>query len=203
MYSQVTALVSEDGGTFLGFQIKDEQVVYGVRNVRFNNSRFKGVKDNVHPLLEKAHQLWSGDYQGMANLLEEALQDQDFSKTVRILHRNTLSPIWGDLYDSDPSDIDNFKHINTYNIKSRSHDCCVKNLLSFVEKRLERQNAPLLERLEREVTLVKRKISSVKKYQGLGLITLFSAAVLASTFMIRSTYQLYSSLAWKVKSAVF
>ncbi len=140
---------------------------------------------------------------GDTNLLEEALQDQDFSETVQILHRNPFSPVWGDLYDSDPSDIDNFDHINTYNVKARSHDCCVKNLLTFVEKRLERQNAPLLERLEREVTLVKRKISLIKERQEVGLVTLFSAAVLAPTFMIRSTYQLYSSLAWKVKSAIF
>ncbi len=70
MYSHVTARVSEDGGTFLGFHIKDEQADYGTRDVRFNNSGLKRVRDNVHPLLEKAHQLWSGDYQGMANLLE-------------------------------------------------------------------------------------------------------------------------------------
>lgn len=158
---------------------------------------------NVHPLLGEAHQLKSGDYQGIVNLLERATQDEAFMQTVHFSHNNPSDLIWGDLYDSEPND--KTEHMPIMPKIEASHNCSVENLLTLAKTKLERENAPLSDRLTREFTLAKRKSNFLvdnllKGLTGERLASVISASIIAPVYISRLGYQVGSSMSWKIKS---
>ena len=216
MYLDATIRVSEDGSKFLGFYTKDKET-NTTKEIKFYEDSFKnywkdgtittanlkGPIDNVHPLLGEAHQLKSGDYQGIVNLLERAIQDEAFMQTVHIRHRDPLYIFWGGLYDSELGDL--FEHVNELHPKIFAHDCSAENFLSFVKAKLERENAPLSDRLTREFTLAKRKSNFLadnllKSLTGKYIASALSTSFVAPILITRLGYQVGSSMSWKIKS---